>query len=235
MINAERCTVCGCAVHREGRYGLATTQGRSHASEHHFVATRLLKRRSERPWFLEQETIVCCYECHEELLHNPVLLPTDLLRFALLIQSRGLNDDEKLPGRKGFVARVQLLQEVIAVGIKAMLKKERQRRQVRPGTCRRGVRATQSMSDYRSVPAKECGRCARKGERRRAALLGTRRQLDSRPDVGWAYSIGWSPPGRFTLFIARKRSSLVTTSSQIFRGVSPVFVMTSTRMYSPSR
>jgi hypothetical protein len=90
------------------------------------VATRLFRSGTERPssWLIHQETVVCCYECHEELLHNPVLLPSDLRRFAQLIQSRELGDVEKLPGRERFSARVQLLQEVIAVGIKTLLEKE---------------------------------------------------------------------------------------------------------------
>lgn len=41
-----------------------------------------------------------CYECHEELLHNPVLLPDDIKKFAELVELRGLNEIKKKQQRK---------------------------------------------------------------------------------------------------------------------------------------
>jgi hypothetical protein len=31
------------------------------------------------PWGVEGDTTILCYDCHEELLHNPVFLPVKLL------------------------------------------------------------------------------------------------------------------------------------------------------------
>ena len=36
----ETCAVCGCELNRSGNYAGTTTEGRSHASKHHFVAER---------------------------------------------------------------------------------------------------------------------------------------------------------------------------------------------------
>ena len=47
------------------------------------------------PWGHEGEYAVYCYECHEELLHNPVLLPEDVHAFSELVKSRGLNEGQK--------------------------------------------------------------------------------------------------------------------------------------------
>jgi hypothetical protein len=73
------------------------------------------------PWGLERKTEVCCYECHEELLHNPVLTPADIERFARLIQERGLNEDLKPKSRVKMIGRIQLFQELIAAGLRALL------------------------------------------------------------------------------------------------------------------
>ena len=83
----ESCEVCGCLLGREaGTYARPTVEGRSHASQHHYLAERFFGRSKNRrgterqrifeesPWGHEGETGVFCYECHEELLHNPVLL-----------------------------------------------------------------------------------------------------------------------------------------------------------------
>jgi hypothetical protein len=37
------------------------------------------------PWGQEGKTAVFCYECHAELLHNPVLLPEDIDSLAKLV------------------------------------------------------------------------------------------------------------------------------------------------------
>jgi len=65
---------------------------------------------------------VFCYECHEELLHNPVLLPEDVERFADLVRSRQLAEDKKPTDRKKIAGRVALLHEVIARGLAAIAK-----------------------------------------------------------------------------------------------------------------
>jgi len=72
------------------------------------------------PWERERDYGVFCYECHEELLHNPVLLRDDIARFAELVDARGLTEREKTEDRSKIAGRVQLLHEVIAAGLAAL-------------------------------------------------------------------------------------------------------------------
>ena len=132
---AERCLICGCIIHREGDYAQPTVKGRSHATSHHFVAERFFRRTKNRkkgktkpipvfvtcPWDVEGKAAVFCYECHEELVHNPVLLPKDLERLAALVRNRGLDEDAKTADRRKIGERVKLLHEAIARGLAAML------------------------------------------------------------------------------------------------------------------
>jgi hypothetical protein len=107
-------------------------KGRSHATEHHYVAERFFGRSANRPgtsrdpifndepWKLEKKTAALCYECHEELIHNPVFLPEDIDIFAQLVQTRDLTEDEKTDNRSKLAGRIKLLHEVIAEGLKAL-------------------------------------------------------------------------------------------------------------------
>lgn len=129
----EHCAICGCLLHRSGAYAKATTEGRSHATKHHFVAERFFGRSSNRrgtrtegifpicPWGSEGKSDVFCYECHEELLHNPVLLPEEMQNFAKLVRLRGLSEDLKTDDRSKIAGRVRLLNEVIRRGLVALL------------------------------------------------------------------------------------------------------------------
>jgi hypothetical protein len=76
------------------------------------------------PWGHEGEVVVFCYECHEEMLHNPVILPDDLNRFAELVRRRGLSEQVKNEGRSLIAGRIRLFQEVIALGIATALAEE---------------------------------------------------------------------------------------------------------------
>ena len=129
----ERCAICDCVLHRTaGTYARPTIDGRSHATKHHFVAERFFGRSSNRrgtvtdgvfsscPWGHEGETAVFCYECHEELLHNPVLLPKDIETFAQLVKSRGYSEDHKSSDRSRLGGRVQLLHEALERGLAAL-------------------------------------------------------------------------------------------------------------------
>src|SRR5271156_2269373 len=103
----EACAICGCPLNRSGNYARPTVEGRSHATKHHFVAERFFGRSSNRkgkkiegifescPWGHEGKSETFCYECHEELLHNPVLLPQDIVRFAKLVRVRDLCEELK--------------------------------------------------------------------------------------------------------------------------------------------
>jgi len=64
--------------------------------------------------------VTFCYECHEELLHNPVLIPEDISRFAELVKKRGLSEDTKTENREKIARRIMLFHEVIALGLRAL-------------------------------------------------------------------------------------------------------------------
>jgi hypothetical protein len=134
----EYCAICKCLLHRvAGTYARPTVEGRSHATRHHFVAERFFGRSSNRrgtqteglfaqcPWGGEGESAVFCYECHEELIHNPVLLPADIERLSELVHLRGLSEAEKSSDRSPIAGRVRLLQEAISFGIAHLLERER--------------------------------------------------------------------------------------------------------------
>lgn len=129
----ELCAICGCELHRSrNTYALPSCQGRSHATKHHYVAERFFGRSANRrgtktegvfsacPWNCERQSAVFCYECHEELLHNPVLLPEDIARFASLVAARGLAEPSKTEDRSKSAARIHLFHEVIARGLKEL-------------------------------------------------------------------------------------------------------------------
>ena len=132
----ENCAICGCELHRNGGYGSPTTEGRSHASEHHFVPERFFGRSKNRPkekrerlfesspWGHEGETQVFCYECHEELLHNPVLLPQDVANLAELVRLNGLAEKQKTDRNKQR-DRIILFQRAISIGLDTLLAQKR--------------------------------------------------------------------------------------------------------------
>ena len=61
-----------------------------------------------------------CYECHEELIHNPVLLPEDIDLFRELVRSRELIEDDKPEHRTKIAGRITLFHEVIASGLRQL-------------------------------------------------------------------------------------------------------------------
>lgn len=126
----EVCAICGCLLHRtQNTYARPTPEGRSHASKHHYVPERFFGRSKNRrgtqrekifeecPWDHEGESAVFCYDCHEELLHNPVLLPEDIERLAKIVKSKGLAEDKKTEFREKIAGRIKLLHEVIKRGL----------------------------------------------------------------------------------------------------------------------
>ncbi len=133
---SEKCSICGCHLHRKSEtYALPTAEGRSHASKHHFVAERFYGRSGNRrgtqrdkifprcTWGVEGETTLLCYDCHEELLHNPIFLPEDIESLATLVKRRGLQEDIKTESKDRIAGRIMLLHEIIQRGI-LELKKE---------------------------------------------------------------------------------------------------------------
>ena len=72
------------------------------------------------PWGHEGETAVFCYECHEELLHNPVFMPEELAAFSALVKSKGFDEESKSEDRTKLGERIKLLHEVIYKGLEAI-------------------------------------------------------------------------------------------------------------------
>lgn len=68
--------------------------------------------------------MVFCYECHEELIHNPILLPDDIARLAKLVKQRGLSEIQKTEVREQIGGRLKLFHEVIAAGLTSLLQKK---------------------------------------------------------------------------------------------------------------
>ncbi|MBD3401092.1 MAG: hypothetical protein GF399_12295 [Candidatus Coatesbacteria bacterium] len=127
----EKCAICGCTLHREGEYAQPTIRGRSHATAHHFVPERFFGRSKNRPneqreailsesdlAEFEHDFGILCYECHEELLHNPVLLREDIELFSSLATAKGYAEEEKEQTRKNIAGRIELLHQVIRAGLK---------------------------------------------------------------------------------------------------------------------
>ena len=133
----ETCAICECPLHRGGKYGGPSVAGRSHATKHHFVAERFFGRSKNRrgeerkrifdadPWGVERETTVLCFDCHEELLHNPVLLARDLENLRELVRLRGLNENKKSRDRQKLADRIELLHEALDKGLRGLLRDER--------------------------------------------------------------------------------------------------------------
>lgn len=130
----ERCAICNCVLHRTpGTYARHNPEGRSHATKHHFVAERFFGRSSNRkgtrtdgvfdtcPWGYEGESEVFCYECHEELLHNPVLLPAEIKAYSALVEKHGLSEESKSEDRSKLAGRILLFHKVIAAGLAALV------------------------------------------------------------------------------------------------------------------
>ena len=132
----KKCDLCGCKIHRDGDYAKPTIMGRSHATKHHYIPERFFGRSKNRPreqrepifkvdpWGVEGQFGLFCYECHEELLHNPVFLEGDIQLFEILVQSRGLGETEKLENRERIAGRIKLLHEVVTAGLSALLPAE---------------------------------------------------------------------------------------------------------------
>jgi len=126
----ENCALCGCQLNRGGKYAADTPEGRAHATEHHYVAERFFGRSANRrgtkrtpifqtcPWGLEGRSDVYCYECHELVLHNPVLAPEDLAALAGLVLERGLDEPTKGDSHEKLAGRIKLFHEVIAAGLR---------------------------------------------------------------------------------------------------------------------
>jgi len=129
----ERCAICHCSLTRaKGKYAGLTVEGRSHRSKHHFVAERFFGRSANRrgtkrppifhrcPWMLEGVSEYFCYECHELLLHNPVLTREDVSAFSQLVRSHRLSERTKPKHNRRIAGRIKLMHKVIRAGLNAL-------------------------------------------------------------------------------------------------------------------
>jgi hypothetical protein len=124
----EHCELCGCQLFRTTKYADPTIEGRSGASEHHFIAKRLAKGVfASSPWKHDVKSAMLCYECHELLLHNPVLFQEDVKRFAELVRMRDLAEEVKPPDQSKIAGRVVLFHELIARGLQVLHDEETRR------------------------------------------------------------------------------------------------------------
>ncbi len=120
----EYCGICGCELNRNGKYASPTIEGRSHATSHHYIASRFNKLVQYFPWKAERKSEVFCYECHEELLHNPILLPKDIELFSKIVKKRKFDEGKKVENIDKHAKRIVLFHEVIAKGLQMLAVEE---------------------------------------------------------------------------------------------------------------
>ena len=77
-----------------------------------------------REWDNSKRHDEFCFECHEELLHNPVFLYKDIEKFRKLVCLRRLNEVNKPANKRKIGERVKLLHEVVERGLEALLIKK---------------------------------------------------------------------------------------------------------------
>ena len=135
----ERCSLCGCRLHRTGNYAENTLKGRSHANSHHYIAERYFGRTKNNPgiqkngvfdkdpWGIEGKTGIFCYDCGEVLLHNPVLLPKDISKLSEIYRLNGVNEDEKESNMKKYRERIRLFHYTIQKGLDSLLKETKEK------------------------------------------------------------------------------------------------------------
>jgi len=112
------CMLCGIKFTTGDVYG--TESGRHHKSEHHLFPTRLEKYHISQEGLAKKlnvetrdfDSVYLCYECHEELLLNPVFTTEMIKGLSHLIKGKSLED------------KVVILSRVIQLGIKEAIKEK---------------------------------------------------------------------------------------------------------------
>jgi len=141
MENDQHCAICGCELFgarrdkekgqlkRKVQYGEDSPEGRSYRTKHHYIAKRFLGREifsggdEQRLIKNKRKYTFLCYNCHEELLHNPMLLPDDIEDFHELVdkEDKRLTEPTKGDDKDKLARRIELLHKVIETGIKVLL------------------------------------------------------------------------------------------------------------------
>ena len=116
---ADYCMLCGTKFSTKGIYATKTKNGRHHRGEHHLFPARFEKHFSQRSLAkkLNVETqsldsIYLCYDCHEELLQNPVFTTKMIKELSYLMKGKSLED------------KVVTLSRVIELGIREAIKEK---------------------------------------------------------------------------------------------------------------
>jgi len=115
---ADHCVLCGIKFSTKGVY--ATESGRYNRSEHHLFPTRFKKYRISQRSLAKKlnvgtqdfDSVHLCYECHEELLHNPVFTTKMIKELSHLMKGKSLED------------KVITLSRVIKLGIREAIKEK---------------------------------------------------------------------------------------------------------------
>jgi hypothetical protein len=120
------------------------------------VPTIVVERREDRvfvecPWGVEGQTAIFCYDCHEELLHNPIFLPVDIAHLADLVRERHLDEDTKTESKDKIAGRIKLLHEIIQRGL-VELKKGRHFQSGSRGFFSPGPHTTRRAGPHQAVP-----------------------------------------------------------------------------------
>lgn len=75
--------------------------------------------------------------CHEELLHNPVLLPEDVERLSEVVKARCIGEEAKEESLNKLAERIKLFHEIIDKGLNEIetevANKSFLRTRIRPG------------------------------------------------------------------------------------------------------
>ena len=125
----NNCGLCGCVIQNNGGYAEPTVDGRSHRTKHHYVAERFFGRSNNRRGEIREGIFSVeeldikpkfgeyCYDCHEELLHNPIILKSEMDKLAEIFKIIGANEDVKTERKDKLKQRIITLKEVIRKGI----------------------------------------------------------------------------------------------------------------------
>ena len=112
----DHCMLCGIKFSTKGVYGTE----KYHRSEHHLFPLRFKKYRINQRSLAKKlnvetqdfDSVHLCYECHEELLHNPVFTTKMIEELSHLMKGKRLED------------KVITMFRVIKLGIREAIKEK---------------------------------------------------------------------------------------------------------------
>ena len=116
--SSNHCMLCGTKFSTKGVY--ATKNGQYNRSEHHLFPARFKKYHISQRSLAKKlnvesrdfDSVHLCYECHEELLHNPVFTTKMIKELSHLMRGKSLED------------KVITLFHVIELGIREAIKEK---------------------------------------------------------------------------------------------------------------